>query len=110
MTLAGLIDENMREAVEKFPGLGEIPILGALFRSQQFISEETELVITVTPYLAKPMAPEDVRLPTDNFVEPNDAQFFLLGKLEGRSRGRRNNENTVSSAGGVEGTFGHQLD
>ncbi len=84
MGLAGLLNENLREAVEKFPGLGSIPVLGALFRSQDYLDQETELVITVTPRLARPMAPEDVRLPTDDFVEPNAAQFFLLGKLEGR--------------------------
>jgi pilus assembly protein CpaC len=113
MALAGLINENLREAVEKFPGLGNIPVLGALFRSQDFLSEETELVITVTPRLAKPMSPEDVRLPTDNFVEPNDAQFFLMGKLEGRqprSRGDDGGSAAADAAGGTEGTFGHQLD
>jgi pilus assembly protein CpaC len=107
MGLAGLINENLREAVEKFPGLGSIPILGALFRSQDFLDQETELVITVTPRLAKPMASEDVRLPTDNFVEPNDAQFYLLGKLEG-SAPRASNR--TQPTGGTEGTFGHQLD
>jgi pilus assembly protein CpaC len=113
MALAGLINENLREAVEKFPGLGNIPVLGALFRSQDFLSEETELVITVTPRLAKPMSPEDVRLPTDNFVEPNDAQFFLMGKLEGRqprSRGDDGGSAAADAGGGTEGTFGHQLD
>jgi pilus assembly protein CpaC len=111
MGLAGLIDEKLREAVEKFPGLGSIPVLGALFRSQDFINEETELVITVTPRLAKPMAPEDVRLPTDNFVEPSDAQFYLLGKLEGNSRSRGDDNDAAPVAGGgTEGTFGHQLD
>jgi pilus assembly protein CpaC len=87
MGLAGLLNENLREAVEKFPGLGSIPVLGALFRSQDFINEETELVITVTPHLARPMRPDDVRYPTDNFVEPSDAGFFLLGRLEGRGSG-----------------------
>jgi pilus assembly protein CpaC len=56
-----------------------------LFRSQDFINQETELVITVTPHLARPMQPEDARYPTDNFVEPSDAGFYLLGKLEGRA-------------------------
>jgi pilus assembly protein CpaC len=113
MGLAGLINEKLREAVTKFPGLGNIPVLGALFRSQDFINEETELVITVTPRLAKPMAPEDIRLPTDNFVEPSEAEFFLLGKLEGRPERSEaaDGDNTARAEGsGVEGTFGHQLD
>jgi pilus assembly protein CpaC len=111
MGLAGLIDDKVREAVEKFPGLGSIPVLGALFRSQDFINEETELVITVTPRLAKPMAPEDVRLPTDDFVPPSDAQFFLMGKLEDTRRGDDTQQTTgVEVANGTEATFGHQLD
>jgi len=114
MGLAGLIDEQLREAVERFPGLGAIPVLGALFRSQDFINEETELVITVTPRLAKPMSPEDVRLPTDNFVAPNDAQFYLLGKLEGTPSQTNTNDNagrgTATTVESLQGTFGHQLD
>ena len=112
MGLAGLINENLREAVEKFPGLGSIPILGALFRSQDFIDQETELVITVTPRLAKPMSPEDARYPTDNFVEPSDMQFYMLGKLEGRAprSGSGSDDNAASVPGGTDGTFGHQLE
>ncbi len=87
MGLAGLLNENLREGIEKFPGLGSIPVLGALFRSQDFINQETELVITVTPHLARPMRPDDARYPTDNFVEPSDVGFYLLGKLEGRESG-----------------------
>ena len=112
MGLAGLINENLREAVEKFPGLGSIPILGALFRSQDFIDQETELVITVTPRLAKPMSPEDARYPTDNFVEPSDMQFYMLGKLEGRAprSGSGSDDNAARVPGGTDGTFGHQLE
>ena len=84
MSIAGLISENLRESVSKFPGLGEIPVLGALFRSQEFQKNETELVILVTPRLAKPLAPEDVRLPTDTFIEPTDLEFYFLGRTEGR--------------------------
>jgi pilus assembly protein CpaC len=84
MGMAGLINESLRQAVTKFPGLGEIPVLGALFRSQEFQNRETELVILVTPRLAKPLSPEDITLPTDGFVEPTDLEWYLLGKTEGR--------------------------
>jgi pilus assembly protein CpaC len=84
MGMAGLINESLREAVTKFPGLGELPVLGALFRSQEFQNRETELVILVTPRLAKPLSPEDITLPTDGFVEPTDLEFYLLGRIEGR--------------------------
>jgi len=83
--IAGLINENMREVVTKFPGLGDIPGLGVLFRSQNFQKGETELLILVTPHLAKPVLPADIRLPTDNFAEAGDIGFFLGGKLEGRA-------------------------
>jgi len=83
--VAGLINENLREVVTKFPGLGSIPGLGALFRSQEFRKGETELLILVTPHLAKPLVPAEVQLPTDYFVEPSDFGWFLQGSLEGRN-------------------------
>ena len=83
MGLAGMLDDNLREVVTRFPGLGDIPILGTLFRSSQFQKGQTELVILVTPRLAKPIAPGSVTLPTDKFVEPTDAEFYWHGKLEG---------------------------
>ena len=89
MGLAGLINENLREVVTKFPGLGDLPILGALFRSQQFQKGQTELVILVTPRLAKPLAPGSVTLPTDKFVEPTDAEFYWGGQDRGHADGRR---------------------
>ncbi len=81
--IAGLINENLREVVTKFPGLGDIPLLGALFRSQEFRKGETELLILVTPHLAKPLMPADVQLPTDNFVDPGDFGWFLSGQMTG---------------------------
>jgi pilus assembly protein CpaC len=80
--LAGLLHEKTRSQVTKFPGLGSIPVLGALFRSQSYQQGETELVILVTPRLARPLPPGKVRLPTDSYVAPTDADFFLRGRLE----------------------------
>jgi pilus assembly protein CpaC len=82
--IAGLVNENMRTAVNKFPGLGDVPILGQLFRSQRFQKGETELVILVTPKLAKPIKPSDIKLPTDAVIDPTNAEFFLQGRIEGR--------------------------
>ena len=84
--IAGLINENLRETVTKFPGLGDIPGLGMLFRSQDFQKGETELLILVTPHLAKATTPGRLRLPTDSFQEPSDSEFFFGGKTEGKSR------------------------
>ncbi|WP_255611526.1 type II and III secretion system protein family protein [Marinobacterium arenosum] len=78
--IAGLLSENMRDVVNKFPGLGDIPILGHLFRSQEFEKGESELVILVTPVLAQPFIADELVLPGDGFIEPTDAEFYLLGK------------------------------
>ncbi len=108
IAIAGLISENLREMVSKFPGLGDLPIIGYLFRSQNFIKGETELVIMVTPRLAKPMDPEDIRLPTDSFIEPNDMDFYLLGRMEGRPP--KSSSQPVSDEGGAEGNYGQQIE
>jgi pilus assembly protein CpaC len=106
IAIAGLINETTRDFVSKFPGLGDVPVLGHLFRSQQFQSGETELVILVTPHLAKPIDARTVRLPTERFVEPSDLDFYLLGKTKGNAPGR----NVPVSLGVSEGNFGHDLD
>jgi pilus assembly protein CpaC len=81
--IAGLMNENMNNAVTKFPGLGDIPVIGALFRSSNFQKGQTELVIFVTPTLARPIRPDDVHLPTDYQVDPSNVDFFLRGRMEG---------------------------
>lgn len=80
--IGGLIKNNITESMAAFPILGEIPILGALFRSSEFQNEKTELLFVVTPRLVKPLPP-DYALPTDGFIEPTRGEFFLEGKLEG---------------------------
>ena len=82
LAIAGLIKNNVTEAVSRVPVLGEIPILGALFRSSEFQSNRTELVFLITPHLVKPLA-EVPQLPTDNFTPPSRTEFFWEGKMEG---------------------------
>jgi pilus assembly protein CpaC len=103
IAIAGLINENLRENLRKFPGLGDLPILGNLFRSQEFVKGQTELIIFVTPRLAKAFDSQLAKLPTDDFVEPNDTEFYLLGRMEGR-RPSLGPDKT-----GAEGIFGHEL-
>jgi pilus assembly protein CpaC len=81
--IAGLIKNNITENIKRFPILGEIPILGALFRSSSFQNEKTELLFVVTPRLVKPL-PANYALPTDNFNQPSRTEFFIEGKLEGK--------------------------
>jgi pilus assembly protein CpaC len=80
--LAGLLSETTSSQITKFPGLGSIPVLGALFRSQSYQKGETELVILITPRLARPLPPGKIRLPTDAYVEPTDIDFFFRGQME----------------------------
>jgi pilus assembly protein CpaC len=122
IAIAGLINESLREVVTKFPGLGDVPVLGALFRSQEFINNESELVIIVTPHLAKPMKEKDIVLPTDHFIEPSDSDFYLFGRLEGRApkeggsaSGAQASEGTaqpeITDSEGLEelARYGHQI-
>jgi len=81
--IAGLMKNNMGAAVKRFPVLGEVPILGALFRSSEFQTERSELMFVVTARLVKPLPAGQLTLPTDNFVAPSRAEFFLNGQLEG---------------------------
>jgi pilus assembly protein CpaC len=94
--------------MRKFPVLGDIPVLGALFRSDEYQKNLTELVALVTPHLVKPMPPGAARLPTDKWIDPTDVDFYLLGQDQGRRK-------PVSSPGPATGPvaplpseFGHQ--
>jgi len=81
LALGGLIEDKLKQQIDAMPGLGNIPILGALFRSRDFVHSQTELVILVTPYLAQPtMTPPP--LPTDGYTAASDAEAVFLGHLE----------------------------
>lgn len=81
--LAGLIQSDFRDTMNRVPILGRIPILGALFRSGSFDRQETELVILVTPRIVRPVAAGTaLQLPTDRIHEPSDGDFFLMGETE----------------------------
>jgi pilus assembly protein CpaC len=98
--IAGLMNENMNNAVTKFPGLGDIPVLGQLFRSSSFQKGQTELVIFVTPTLAKPIRPSDVHLPTEGQIDPSNADFYLRGRMEGTAPPATTSPATVNPSPG----------
>jgi pilus assembly protein CpaC len=75
--IAGLMSANSQQLLDKAPGLGDVPVLGNLFRSREFRKGETELVIVVTPYLVKPVDAKDIKLPTDGFRTANELEQFL---------------------------------
>ncbi len=79
--IAGLLRATTSNSVQKLPGAGDIPVLGALFRSTGFQRGETELVIVVTPYLVQPLNANDIKLPTDGYQAPNDIQR-IFGNMQ----------------------------
>ena len=78
---AGLIQVQSQQVMNGLPGLMNLPILGQLFRSRDYQRNETELMIIVTPYIAKPVTPSAVALPTDGFADASDPQAALLGRV-----------------------------
>lgn len=110
--IAGLLKDEVRSQSSKYPFLGDIPILGQLFTSQSFRKSESELVIIATPHLVKPLDLSKQTLPTDQYIEPNDFEFYLLGKMQGK--GDVKSPSAVPSSpegktGGLEGEFGHAV-
>jgi pilus assembly protein CpaC len=85
--VAGLIRNNVTETISRFPGAGEVPIVGALFRSTEFLNDQTELIFVITPRLVKPVN-DAIALPTDNHLIPNRADVLFMGKAEGTSPAR----------------------
>ncbi|MFN0046533.1 MAG: type II and III secretion system protein family protein [Sphingorhabdus sp.] len=81
MMIAGLLSNQLNTSVDKTPGAGDIPILGALFKSNGWRRNETELMIVITPYLVKPVSDSEIKLPTDGIHSANDAERLLLGKV-----------------------------
>jgi pilus assembly protein CpaC len=79
--IGGLMSTDIENEVSKYPGLGDLPVLGTLFRSQRFQSNETELVIIVTPYLVRPVDEPVMALPTDGYRAPTDLERILEGRL-----------------------------
>jgi len=118
IVIGGLLSDHLRESVTKFPGLGDIPVLGQLFTSQEYISGQSELVIMVTPRLVRPFNKDGMPLPTDGFVPVSDMEFYLLGKMTQQDidgNTAKNNEaaetpkNIVPNSGGTEQQYGHSL-
>ncbi|HWU56794.1 MAG TPA: type II and III secretion system protein family protein [Rhizomicrobium sp.] len=79
--VAGLMQHNTKQVIDGFPGVKDLPVLGALFRSRDFADDQTELVVLVSAYLVEPNAESAFSAPTDGFVAPTDPETLLLGRL-----------------------------
>ncbi|MCR4264850.1 type II and III secretion system protein family protein [Nitratireductor sp. ZSWI3] len=105
--IAGLLQSTNRKLQSQVPWLGQVPVLGALFRSSSYIKNETDLVIIVTPRLVRPAGPgQQVATPLDRKRPANDPEFFLLGQLEVTKEVIR----AYELGEGVTGPYGHMLD
>jgi pilus assembly protein CpaC len=81
MAMAGLIQEQTKQAINGFPGLAQLPVLGTLFRSRDFLNNQTELMVLVTPYIVRAVAQKDLSRPDDGFANASDPQADLLGSI-----------------------------
>lgn len=106
MAMAGLIQEQTKQAVNGLPGLTQLPILGSLFRSRDYVSGRTELMVLVTPYIVRAVPPKDLSRPDDGFESASDPQSDLLGSIN-RIYGV---PGRVEPARGYHGTYGFITD
>jgi len=111
-TIAGLMQDNYQDDIRQYPFLGDLPILGPLFRSTGYQQDQTELVVVVTPHLAVPRK-GTIATPADDFVPPSDFELFLFGNQTGEksnvSPADRALMSTDPSKAGVDGPYGHVL-
>lgn len=110
LMISGLLNENYDSFIEGFPYLKDVPILGTLFRSNQFFHDKTELVVLVNTYLAKEIdGKEGPALPTDGLIPPSDADFYLLGRLN--REGTKEKETPFwRMPFGLKGPFGYIME
>ena len=81
MAMAGLIQEQTKQAINGLPGLAQLPVLGSLFRSRDYVNSQTELMVLVTPYIVRAVAQKDLSRPDDGFADASDPQSDLLGSI-----------------------------
>lgn len=105
MVLAGLIQERTRHALEGVPGAMNTPVIGSLFRSRDFLNNETELVIIVTPYIVRETSPDRIHTPTDGFMNPAEGESLLTGRLNAMYRPPDDADRTR----GLQGPHGHVI-
>ena len=108
--IAGLLQNNTTQDISRVPLLGDLPILGALFRSDRFRRNESELVIIVTPYIVRPVSANRIASPTDGFVAPNDVERILGGITYRPQLNDRDQQPRTKEGQGLIGPSGFQLD
>ena len=106
MMIAGLLQQQTKQNIDSLPGMMNLPVLGSLFRSRDYLSGETELVVIVTPYLVKPTSPDKLQTPIDGLEMASDIETDLLGKLN------RTSHVTPASVAGkaLQGPYGYVIE
>ncbi len=107
--IAGLLQDDFRDLNSQVPWLGDIPILGALFRSAEYQREQSELVIIITPHLVTPTRGEALALPTDRVRPPSEKDLFLFGRVASDSRNLRGAAGEVAKQD-FSGSYGYVMD
>jgi pilus assembly protein CpaC len=111
-TVAGLLSDDYQSSIRQYPFLGDLPIIGSLFRSTGYQQDQTELVIVVTPHLVTPKR-GPAATPADTFVPPSDFELFLFGNQRGKAANLKPEDRALMSAdpgkGGLDGPYGHVL-
>lgn len=108
MMIAGLLREDTRQNIDQLPGIGSLPVLGALFRSRDYLSGETELVIIIEAYIVSPTSPGRMQTPADGLVIANDAQTLLFGQLNQQYRPA--GTATAAASAGWSGPVGYVIE
>ncbi len=108
--IAGLLSDDFRDLNGQVPWLGDIPVLGALFRSAEYARQQTELVIIVTPHLVSPTRGEALALPTDRVQPPSEAGLFLFGHVTGSTSAPKEGGAGEVARQDFSGSYGYVLD
>jgi pilus assembly protein CpaC len=107
--MAGLIKQQTKQAISGLPGMSQLPVLGTLFRSRDFVNNNTELMVLVTPYIVRAVAPKDLSRPDDGFADASDPQADLLGNVN-RIYGAPGRPEDKKSGKNYYGTYGFITD
>lgn len=109
LAMAGMIQQQTKQSINGMPGLMQLPILGTLFKSRDYINHQTELMVLVTPYIVHAVAPNQLSRPDDGFADPNDPSAALLGRLN-RIYGSASKTEPQQAGSGYHGKYGFILD
>ena len=112
--IAGLLQNTFTDQINQVPWIGDVPVLGLLFRSSNYQRNESELVIVVTPYIVKPSSPDAIITPADRFVPPSENDLFLLGRIAGRLPTatlppEKGGSTSLRASGGITGPYGYVI-